>query len=68
MARITVEDCAEKTENRFELVMLAASRARNIGTGVPILIDRDNDKNPVVALRDIVWNQLYCNNLDQSVK
>lgn len=53
MARVTVEDCIEKLPNRFELVMVAAQRARRIGTGAPLTIDRDNDKNPVVALREI---------------
>ena len=53
MARVTVEDCVDKVPNRFELVMLAAHRAREISAGAPITIDRDNDKNPVVALREI---------------
>lgn len=53
MARVTVEDCIEKIPNRFELVLLAAHRARMISTGAPITVDRDNDKNPVVALREI---------------
>ncbi|SER02885.1 DNA-directed RNA polymerase subunit omega [Faunimonas pinastri] len=53
MARVTVEDCVDKVENRFELVLLAAHRARMISTGSPLTIDRDNDKNPVVALREI---------------
>lgn len=53
MARVTVEDCVDKVPNRFELVMLAAHRARTIATGAPLTIDRDNDKNPVVALREI---------------
>ena len=53
MARVTVEDCVDKVENRFELVLLAAHRARMIATGAPLTIDRDNDKNPVVALREI---------------
>src|SRR5881275_3068602 len=53
MARVTVEDCVDKVENRFELVLLAAHRARMISSGAPITIDRDNDKNPVVALREI---------------
>ncbi|MCF1708045.1 DNA-directed RNA polymerase subunit omega [Tabrizicola sp. J26] len=53
MARVTVEDCVDKVPNRFELVMLAAHRAREIQSGAPISIDRDNDKNPVVALREI---------------
>ncbi|WP_341703584.1 DNA-directed RNA polymerase subunit omega [Ferrovibrio sp.] len=53
MARVTVEDCILKIPNRFELVLLAAQRARAISSGAPLTIDRDNDKNPVVALREI---------------
>jgi DNA-directed RNA polymerase subunit omega len=53
MARVTVEDCIDKVENRFELVLLAAHRARMVSSGGQITIDRDNDKNPVVALREI---------------
>jgi len=53
MARVTVEDCVDKVPNRFELVMLAAYRAREIQAGSPVTVDRDNDKNPVVALREI---------------
>ena len=53
MARVTVEDCVDKVPNRFDLVMLAAHRARTISTGAPLTVDRDNDKNPVVALREI---------------
>jgi len=53
MARVTVEDCVDKVPNRFELVMLAAHRAREISSGGQITVDRDNDKNPVVALREI---------------
>ena len=53
MARVTVEDCVEKVPNRFSLVLLAAHRARAISSGSQLLIDRDNDKNPVVALREI---------------
>jgi DNA-directed RNA polymerase subunit omega len=53
MARITVEDCVLKVPNRFELVMLAAQRARDVSAGAPLEVDRDNDKNPVVALREI---------------
>src|SRR5260221_13605497 len=53
MARVTVEDCIEKVPNRFSLVLLAAHRARAISAGGQILVDRDNDKNPVVALREI---------------
>jgi DNA-directed RNA polymerase subunit omega len=53
MARVTVEDCIDKVLNRFELVMVASQRARKIGSGAAITVDRDNDKNPVVALREI---------------
>jgi DNA-directed RNA polymerase subunit omega len=53
MARVTVEDCVEKVPNRFELVMLAAQRSRDISAGAEITVERDNDKNPVVALREI---------------
>lgn len=53
MARVTVEDCVDKVPNRFELVMLASYRAREISAGAPLTIDRDNDKNPVVSLREI---------------
>ncbi|EEE39175.1 DNA-directed RNA polymerase, omega subunit [Rhodobacteraceae bacterium KLH11] len=53
MARVTVEDCVDKVPNRFELVMLAAHRAREISAGASITVDRDNDKNPVVSLREI---------------
>jgi DNA-directed RNA polymerase subunit omega len=53
MARVTVEDCIDKLPNRFELVLLSAHRARTISQGAPLTVDRDNDKNPVVALREI---------------
>jgi DNA-directed RNA polymerase subunit omega len=53
MARVTVEDCVLQVPNRFELVLLAAQRARAISAGAPLTLDRDNDKNPVVALREI---------------
>ncbi|GMG80960.1 DNA-directed RNA polymerase subunit omega [Paralimibaculum aggregatum] len=53
MARVTVEDCVDKVPNRFDLVMLAAHRARVIAAGAPITVERENDKNPVVALREI---------------
>ena len=53
MARVTVEDCIDKVENRFELVLLASHRARMISGGAPLTVDRDRDKNPVVALREI---------------
>jgi DNA-directed RNA polymerase subunit omega len=53
MARVTVEDCIDKVENRFELVLIASHRARMIASGSQITVDRDNDKNPVVSLREI---------------
>lgn len=53
MARVTVEDCIDKVDNRFELVLVASHRARMLAAGAPITIDRDRDKNPVVALREI---------------
>ena len=53
MARVTVEDCVEEVPNRFELVILAAERAKSISSGAPLTVDRDNDKNPVIALREI---------------
>lgn len=53
MARVTVEDCVDKVKNRFELVLLSAHRSRAIASGSQITIERDNDKNPVVALREI---------------
>jgi DNA-directed RNA polymerase subunit omega len=53
MARVTVEDCVLKVPNRFELVMMAAQRARDISSGASLTVERDNDKNPVVALREI---------------
>jgi len=53
MARVTVEDCVTKVPNRFELVLLAAQRARDVASGAPLTVERDNDKNPVVALREI---------------
>jgi len=53
MARVTVEDCVQRVPNRFNLILLAANRARAIAAGGPLTLDRDNDKNPVVALREI---------------
>ena len=53
MARVTVEDCIDKVENRFDLVLLASHRARMVSSGAQITVERDNDKNPVVALREI---------------
>jgi DNA-directed RNA polymerase subunit omega len=58
MARVTVEDCIDKVENRFELVLMASHRARVISAGAPIMVSRDNDKNPVVALREIAGSAL----------
>ena len=58
MARVTVEDCVQKVPNRFGLVLLAAHRARAISSGGALLVDRDNDKNPVVALREIADDTL----------
>ncbi len=58
MARVTVEDCVEKVPNRFDLVLLAAHRARILSSGAPLLVDRDNDKNPVVALREIADSRI----------
>jgi DNA-directed RNA polymerase subunit omega len=64
MARVTVEDCVLKVPNRFELVLLAAQRARNISRGEQLTIDRDNDKNPVVALREIAEETLALPDLE----
>ena len=58
MARVTVEDCIDKVENRFELVLVASHRARMISSGAPITVDRDNDKNAVVSLREIAESTL----------
>ena len=66
MARVTVEDCVDKVPNRFELVMLAAHRAREISTGADITVPRDNDKNPVVALREIADETLTADQLRES--
>ena len=67
MARVTVEDCVEKVENRFNLVLLAAHRARAISAGSALLIDRDNDKNPVVALREIADSAIAPDSLSESL-
>lgn len=67
MARVTVEDCIDKVENRFELVLLAGHRARLISQGAPITIDRDNDKNPVVALREIADETLSPGDLKEDL-
>ncbi len=63
MARVTVEDCIDKVENRFELVLVASHRARLLSSGSQITIDRDNDKNPVVALREIADSTLQPDDL-----
>jgi DNA-directed RNA polymerase subunit omega len=65
MARVTVEDCIEKVENRFDLVLLASHRARMISSGQSITVDRDNDKNPVVALREIADGTLTPEDLEE---
>ncbi|MEM8571265.1 MAG: DNA-directed RNA polymerase subunit omega [Pseudomonadota bacterium] len=66
MARVTVEDCVDKVPNRFELVMLAAHRARSLSSGAPLTIERDNDKNPVVALREIAEETLSADDLREA--
>ena len=67
MARVTVEDCIDKVDNRFELVLLASHRARLISQGAPITIDRDNDKHPVVALREIADEPLSPGDLKEDL-
>lgn len=67
MARVTVEDCIDKVDNRFELVLLASHRARQISQGASILVDRDNDKNPVVALREIADEALSPGDLKEDL-
>ncbi|MEK9921822.1 MAG: DNA-directed RNA polymerase subunit omega [Rhodospirillales bacterium] len=67
MARVTVEDCVERVPNRFDLVVLAGQRARDISSGSELLVDRDNDKNPVVALREIAEDQLSTEELFEAV-
>lgn len=67
MARVTVEDCIDKVENRFELVLLASHRARMIQSGSSILVPRDNDKNPVVALREIADEKLTPEDLKEDL-
>jgi len=65
MARITVEDCVLKVPNRFELVLLAAQRAREVASGSPLTVDRDNDKNPVVSLREIADGTIQVEDMQQ---
>ena len=67
MARVTVEDCIDKVQNRFELVLLASHRSRQISSGSQISVDRDNDKNPVVALREIADEQLSPGDLKEDL-
>jgi len=64
MARVTVEDCVEKIPNRFQLVLLAAQRARNLSRGEELTLERDNDKNPVVALREIADETISLDKLE----
>ena len=67
MARVTVEDCIDKVTNRFELVMVAAQRARRLGSGAALTVDRDNDKNPVVALREIAETTISVEDLREEL-
>ena len=67
MARVTVEDCVLRVPNRFELVSLAAQRARDISSGSPLTLDRDRDKNPVVALREIADHTIDLDHLTEEV-
>jgi DNA-directed RNA polymerase subunit omega len=67
MARVTVEDCIDKVDNRFELVLLASHRARMIASGSSILVARDNDKNPVVALREIADEKITPDDLKEDL-
>src|SRR3989338_11164705 len=67
MARVTVEDCIRQVQNRFDLVMLASQRARQISAGSPLTVDRDNDKNPVVALREIALTTVSLEDLQENL-
>ena len=67
MARVTVEDCVERIPNRFELVMLAAKRSREISSGSSLTVERDNDKNPVVALREIADETVLLDDLREEL-
>ena len=67
MARVTVEDCVEKVPNRFKLVMLAAQRARELSVGAPLTVERDNDKNPVIALREIADETIKPDELEEDL-
>lgn len=67
MARVTVEDCILKVPNRFELVLVSSQRARELGSGAALMVDRDNDKNPVVALREIADTDISLETLSESL-
>ena len=67
MARVTVEDCIEKIPSRFHLVMIAAQRARKVSSGAPLTIERDNDKNPVCALREIAGETVSIDDLKEEL-
>lgn len=67
MARVTVEDCVDKVTNRFELVLAAAQRSRQISSGAPLEVERDNDKNAVVSLREIAEEKIIASDLTESV-
>ena len=67
MARVTVEDCVDKIPNRFELVMMASQRARGISAGAQLTVDRDNDKNPVVSLREIAEDTVSTEELTEEL-
>ena len=67
MARVTVEDCVIRIPNRFDLVMIAAQRSRDVSAGAPVTIDPDNDKNPVIALREIADETVQIDNIQESL-
>ena len=67
MARVTLEDCVDKVSNRFDLILFAAQRARQISSGADLTIDRDRDKNPVVALREIAETTVKPKELEESI-
>lgn len=67
MARVTVEDCIDKVQNRFELVLLASERAKSINSGVKLTLDRDNDKDPVVALREIASLNINVDDIREAI-
>ena len=67
MARVTVEDCIETVKNRFSLVMYASKRARSLSSGAELMVDRDDDKNPVVALREIAEDKLDIEQIEDSI-